>query len=107
MIKLAWNSGWENPSQTGGPADNARPHPEKLTLKFIEQNAMKRVPHTPYSSDPAPSDLYLLVHVKQCLSGCPFADADSLLQAESDILERLEKVTLEGLFRNWMEKLRQ
>jgi hypothetical protein len=53
----------------------------------------------------APFDFYLFGYVKQLLSGCQFANQDSLLQAVSDILVGIEKVTLESLFRNWMETL--
>jgi hypothetical protein len=57
----------------------------------MEQNAMKRAPHPPYSPNLAPSDFYLFGHVKHCLSGSAFADADSFLQAVSDILAVLKK----------------
>jgi hypothetical protein len=80
---------------------------QKWTLAVMEQNAMKRAPHPPYSPDLAPSDFYLFGYVKHPLSGSAFADADSLLQAVSDILECIEKVTLKGVFRNWMERLRR
>jgi hypothetical protein len=73
----------------------------------MEQNAMKRAPHLQYSPDLAPSHFYLFAYVKHCLSGSAFADAHSLLQAVSDTLAGIEKVTLEGVFRNWMERLRR
>jgi hypothetical protein len=61
----------------------------------MEQNSMQRTPHPAYSSDLAHSDFYLFGYVKQLLSGCQFADQDSLLQAVSDILVGVEKVILE------------
>jgi hypothetical protein len=55
----------------------------------------------------APSDFYLFGYLKHCLSGSAFADVDSLLQAVNDILEGIEKVTLEGVSREWIERLRR
>jgi hypothetical protein len=52
----------------------------------MEQNSMQRKPHPAYSPDLVPSDFYLFGYVKQLLSGCQFADQDSLLQVVSDIL---------------------
>jgi hypothetical protein len=71
----------------------------------MEQNSMQRAPHPAYSPDLAPSDFYLFGYVKHLLSGCEFPDRDSLLQAVSDILVGIEKVTLESVFHNWMERL--
>jgi hypothetical protein len=90
-----------------GHVDNARPHTAKMTLQFMEQNSMQRAPRPAYSPDLSPSDFYLFGYVKQLLSGCQFADQDSLLQAVGDILVGIEKVTLESVFHNWMERLCQ
>jgi hypothetical protein len=73
----------------------------------MEQNSMQRPPLPTYSPDMAPSDFYLFGYAKQLLSGCQFADQDSLLQALNDILVAIENVTLESVFHNWMEKLCQ
>jgi hypothetical protein len=73
----------------------------------MKQNSMQRAPYPAYSPDLAPSDFYLFGYVKQLLSGCQFADQDSLLQAVSDILVGIEKVTLENILHNWMERLCQ
>jgi hypothetical protein len=68
---------------------------------------MQRAPNPAYSRDLAPSGFYLFRYVKQLLSGCQFADQDSLLQAVSDISVGIEKVALESVFQNWMERLCQ
>jgi hypothetical protein len=88
-------------------ADNACTHTVKMTSPFIEQNSMQRAPHPAYSPDLEPCDFYLFGSVKQLLSGCQFADQDSLLQAVSDILVGFEKLTLESVFHNWMERMCQ
>jgi hypothetical protein len=87
--------------------DNARPHTGKMTSQFMEQNSIQRAPHPAQSPDLAPSDFYLFGYIKQLLSGCQFADQYSFLQAVSDILVGIEKVTLESVFHNWMERLCQ
>jgi histone-lysine N-methyltransferase SETMAR len=88
-------------------ADNTRPDTAKMTSQFMEQNSMPRAPYPAYSPDLAPSDFYLFGYVKQLLSGCQFADQDSLLQAVSDILAGIGKIILESVFHNWMERLCQ
>jgi hypothetical protein len=88
-------------------AGNSRPHTAKMTMQFMEQNSMQRAPDPAYSPDLTPSDFYFFGYVKQLLSGCQFADQDSLLQAVSAILVGIEKVTLESVFHNRMERLCQ
>jgi hypothetical protein len=78
-----------------------------MTSQFMEQNSMQRAPHPAYSPDLAPCDFYLFDSVKQLLSRCQFADQDSLLQAVSNILVGIEKITLESVFHNWMQSLCQ
>jgi histone-lysine N-methyltransferase SETMAR len=88
-------------------ADDAHRHTAKMTSQFMEHNSMQRAPHPAYSPDLAPSDFHLFGYVEQLLSKCQFANQDSILQAVSDILVGSEKVTLESVFHNWMERLCQ
>jgi hypothetical protein len=46
-------------------------------MEFLRDNGMRGAPQLPYSPDFTPSDLYLFRHVKGCLSGFSFADADN------------------------------
>jgi hypothetical protein len=57
---------------------------------------MKSAPHPPYSADLAQSDFYLFGHIKRCLAGLSFEDADQLLAAVEGVLEGIEKVTLQS-----------
>jgi hypothetical protein len=104
---MAKNSGWAHQSKLIVHADNTRPPIAKRTSQFMEQNSMQRAPDPAYSSDLAPCDSYLFGYVEQLLSGYQFADQNSLLQAVSGILVGIEKVTLESVFHNWMERLCQ
>jgi hypothetical protein len=60
--------------------------------------------HTPYSPDLAPSDFYLFGYVKRCLAGLSFEDADQLLAAVEAVLEGIEKVTLQAVFLEQMDR---
>jgi hypothetical protein len=68
---------------------------------------MKSAPHPPYSPDLAPSDYYLFGYVKRCLSGLSFEDTDQPLAAVEGVLERIEQVTLQAVFLEWMNRLRK
>jgi hypothetical protein len=68
---------------------------------------MESAPHTPDSLDLAPSDFYLFGCVKRCLTGLSFEDADQLLAAVEGVLEGIEKVTVQAVFLEWMDRLRK
>jgi hypothetical protein len=104
---MAKNSGWGHQSKLIVHADNACPRTAKMTSQFMEQNSMQRTPHPAYAPDLALPDFYLFGYVKQLLSGYQFADQDSLLQAVSDILVGIKKVTLQSVVHNWIERLCQ
>jgi hypothetical protein len=57
--------------------------------------------------DLAPSDFYLFGYVKRCLAGLSFEVADQLLAAVEGVLEGTEKVTLQVVFLEWMDRLRK
>jgi hypothetical protein len=88
-------------------ADNTRPHTAKLSTRYFNENRMQSVPHPPYPHDLAPSDLYLFGYVKRCLAGFSFEDADQLLAAVKDVLERIEKMNLQAVFLKWMDRFRK
>jgi hypothetical protein len=68
---------------------------------------MKSAPHPPYSLDLALSDFYLFGYVKRCLAGLSFEDADQLLAAVEGVLGGIEKVTLQAVFLEWMDRFRK
>jgi hypothetical protein len=68
---------------------------------------MKRAPHPAYSPDLAPSDFYLFGYVKQLLAGQEFPDGEAFVGAINASLEGIEKVTLQRVFLEWMERLRR
>jgi hypothetical protein len=67
---------------------------------------MKSAPHPPYSPDFAPSDFYLFEYIKRCLTRLSFEDEDQFLAAREGVLEGIEKVTLQAVFLEWMDRLR-
>jgi hypothetical protein len=68
---------------------------------------MKSAPHSPYSPDLALSDFSLFRYAKRCLAGFLFEDADQLLAAVEGILQGIEKMTLQAVFLEWMDRLRK
>jgi hypothetical protein len=67
-------------------------------------NAMVIAAHPPYSPDLAPSDFYLLGHVKGVLRGGSFEAGERLLSAVEGILGSLEQWTLTKVFLEWMTR---
>jgi hypothetical protein len=88
-------------------ADNARQHTAKLSTQYFNENRMKSAPHPPCSPDLMPSDFSLFGHVKRCLAGLSFQDSDQPLAAVEGILEGIEKMTLQAVFLEWMDRLRR
>jgi hypothetical protein len=68
---------------------------------------MISAPHPPYSPDLAPLDFYLFGYVKRCFAGLSFEDADQLLAGVEGVLEGIEKVTLQAVFLECMDKVRK
>jgi hypothetical protein len=53
-------------------AENAQFHTIRMWLNFVDQRVMNKVPHPRYSSDLAPSELFLFGHIKRILRGRSF-----------------------------------
>jgi hypothetical protein len=82
-------------------------HAVKLSIQYFNENRMKSAPHPPYSPNIAQSDFYLFGYVKRCLTGLSFEDADQILAAVEGVLEGIEKMTLQAVFLEWMDRLRK
>jgi hypothetical protein len=67
---------------------------------------MEQAPHPPASPDRAPSDFYLFGYLKDKLQRQHFEDGDQLFDAIMVLTETIEKVTLQRVFLEWMERLR-
>ena len=61
--------------------DNARPHSAAQTQYFITSFKWKKMDHTPYSPDLAPSDFHLFLHLKKFLGVKRLDDDDDLKDA--------------------------
>jgi hypothetical protein len=88
-------------------ADNARPHTDKLSTQYFNENRMKSAPHAPSPPDLAPSDFYLFWYVKRCLARLSFEDADQLLAVVKGVLEGIEKGPCKRSFSSWMDRLKK
>jgi hypothetical protein len=87
--------------------DNARPHGAHVSFQFFEENRMKPASYPPYSPDLGPADFYLFGYVKGCLTGLSFEGAKQFLEAIQAVLDGIEKVTLQAVFLEWMDRFRK
>jgi hypothetical protein len=68
---------------------------------------MEQTPHHPYSPILAPSSFYLFSYLKDRLQGQHFEDGDQLFDAIMALTATNEKVSLQRVFLEWMERLRR
>jgi hypothetical protein len=73
--------------------------------QYLDENVMRSASHASYSPDPAPSDCFLVGHVKRMLQGTEFQTPEELLQAVVQILSDITLETLMAAFHQWMERL--
>jgi histone-lysine N-methyltransferase SETMAR len=88
-------------------ADNTCPHTAKASRDFVEAYGMEKAHHLPYSSNLTPSDFYRFGHVKNRFAGASFADANELVEAIMTVLGEIEKMILEAIFLEWMDRFRR
>jgi histone-lysine N-methyltransferase SETMAR len=61
--------------------DSCSVHTSRVSTDWLEEHSIRRISHPPYSSDLAPSDLYLFPTVKEKLERIQLADEDQFLNA--------------------------
>jgi hypothetical protein len=86
--------------------DNCRVHFSKLSLKFFDENSLRRVPLPLYSSDIAPSDFWLFGHMKIALEGSHFKEPENLLETITEFLKEMHSSKLMIVFHHWIERVR-
>jgi hypothetical protein len=87
--------------------NKTRPDTARLSVEFFKDNGMKTTPHSPDSPGIAPSDFRFSGHVKGCLADRSFVDVEELFEAVREVLESIAIVTLQMMFLEWMERLRE
>ena len=84
--------------------DNAPAHAALLTRRFLTDNDMTVVPHSPYSHDLPPSDFFLFPKLKMKLRGRRFQTLEEI-QAESQaVLNTLRENDFQECFKNWQRR---
>jgi hypothetical protein len=68
---------------------------------------MKQAPHSPYSSDLAPSDFFLFGYGKEKLMGYRAETPSELLVRIRVILAETSRETLNAVLLEWMERLQK
>jgi hypothetical protein len=80
--------------------DNAPIYNSRVTQDFFGHNPVKILPHPPYSPDIWPLDFYLFGKVKSALIGRETPDEIDLLEAITQIVNRISGAELQCVFRN-------
>jgi hypothetical protein len=72
----------------------------------FDENSLVTAPHSPYSSDFAPSDFWLFGHIKTSLAGRVFNDVDELLDAVIELSNEIQPSELQFVFHHWIERVK-
>jgi hypothetical protein len=86
--------------------DNAHPHTARQTRDFIGAYGMEQALHPPESLDLAPSDFYFFGYLKDRLQMQHVEEGDRLFDAIIALTGIIDKVTLQRVFLEWMERVR-
>jgi hypothetical protein len=86
--------------------DNCRVRFSKVAEQFIAQNKISRVPQSADSPDLAPSDFWIVGHLKNSLAGQMFDDPEELLGVITSFLEEVHPSKLHVVFSHWGERVR-
>jgi hypothetical protein len=86
---------------------NARTHIARLSVELFEDIQIKTAPRALYSPDIASFDFYLFGYAKGCLAGRSFVDSLELFEGLRGILGSIEKVILQAVFLEWMDRLKK
>jgi histone-lysine N-methyltransferase SETMAR len=100
-------SGRTEESKLSLHADNFRPDTAKVLTDYITCNGMKRALHPPYSSDLAPSDMFLFGYVERKLIGYRAESESELLARLGVILAEIPRDVLNAVFLEWMDRLQK
>ena len=84
--------------------DNCKVHNSKVSIDTTEENGFKRLDHSPYSPDLAPSDFFLFGYIKEKLRGSKYTSADALEDGIKYILSQIPKEMLLAVFDEWMKR---
>jgi len=82
--------------------DNSKTHLIDEKLRTLN---VPRLPHPAYSPDLAPCDFFLFGYVKLRLEGRVFSSDEELLHAAVEILQGIDKSTLEKVYEEWIRRL--
>jgi hypothetical protein len=79
----------------------------RVSTDWLEENNILRMPHTPYSPDMAPSDLYLFPTVKEKLECIQLADEDQFFECVQGVLRGLDQQELNIIFQAWVHRVQK
>jgi hypothetical protein len=78
--------------------DNCPVHTSQVSTDWLEEYNILRMPHSSYSLDLAPGDLYLFPTIKEKLERIPLADEDQFFQCLQEVLRGIDLEELNIIF---------
>jgi hypothetical protein len=81
--------------------DNAPSHISVLIQHFLVKYKMTVIPHTPYSPDLAPCDIFLFPKTKLKLTECRFDSTEEVQTESQRVLDTLTENDLQEAFQKW------
>jgi histone-lysine N-methyltransferase SETMAR len=85
--------------------DNASSHTAKVTMKFLQENHIKTIPHPAYSPDLAMCDFWLFSGLKRELRGRSFASEEELDTAVFDYFNSIPESGWREAFNMWKTRM--
>jgi hypothetical protein len=86
--------------------DNASSHTASLTQKFLDDNRVKTVPHSPYSPDLAMCDFWLFPGLKRHLRGIKFnSEEEEIDSAVMAYFDTISKEAWREAFSMWQKRM--
>jgi histone-lysine N-methyltransferase SETMAR len=85
--------------------DNAAAHRSGIVHEFIEQSAIRLLPHPPYSPDISPCDFWLNAFVKEQLAGKSYTSRSALGSGLHQCLKVIPQERFERCFEQWQERM--
>jgi hypothetical protein len=88
-------------------ADNYSVDPSRDSTDWLEKNGIHCMPDQSYSSNQAPSDLYLFSTVKEKLERIHLVDEDQFFECLQGVLKGVDQQELNHVFQAWVCRVQE
>jgi hypothetical protein len=87
--------------------DNCSVHTSRVSIDWLEEYCMCRMPHPPYLPDLTSNDFYLFLTVKEKLERIQVTDEDQFSECLQEILRGIDQKELNGIFQSWVRRVQE